>query len=304
MVAIEVKDLVKRFGPTIAVDGVSFEVKSGEFFGFLGPNGAGKTTTIHMLSTLLRPTSGSAKINGYDVATQALQVRWSIGLVFQETTLDKDLTVYENLLFTCYLHHMTGRKAEERIEETLKVMDLMDRRNDLVKKLSGGLKRRLDIARGILHRPKVLFLDEPTIGLDPQARIAIWAFIERLRAEEEMTVFLTTHYLDEAERCDRVGIIDYGKLIALGSPSALKRMIKGEVVQLKTTEDQKLQDEIKRRFGVATKRTEEGLFLEVESGEVFLPQLFQAFGSRILSVNINRPSLNDVFIHLTGRGIR
>lgn len=304
MVAIEVKDLVKRFGPVMAVNGVSFEVKSGEFFGFLGPNGAGKTTTIHMLCTLLRPTSGSATINGYDVVTQALQVRWSIGLVFQETTLDKDLTVYENLLFTGYLHHMTRREAEARIEETLKVMDLFDRRNDLVKKLSGGLKRRLDIARGILHRPKVLFLDEPTIGLDPQARIALWTFIEQLRAEEKMTIFLTTHYLDEAERCDRVGIIDYGKLIALGSPSELKRMIKGEVVQLRTTDDQKLQEEIKKRLGVATKRTEEGLFLEVESGEAFLPQLFQAFGRRILAVNINRPSLNDVFIHLTGRGIR
>lgn len=304
MVAIEAKDLVKRFGLATAVDGVSFEVKSGEFFGFLGPNGAGKTTTIHMLCTLLQPTSGSAKINGYDVVTHALEVRWSIGLVFQETTLDKDLTAYENLLFTCYLHHMKRREAEERIEEILKVMDLVDRRNDLVKKLSGGLKRRLDIARGILHRPKVLFLDEPTIGLDPQARIATWAFIDRLRTEEEMTIFLTTHYLDEAERCDRVGIIDYGKLIALGSPSELKKMIKGEVVQLRTTEDQELRDEIKRRFGVAIQRTEEGLFLEVESGEAFLPQLFQAFGDQILSVNINRPSLNDVFIHLTGRGIR
>ncbi|MBI3988344.1 MAG: ATP-binding cassette domain-containing protein [candidate division NC10 bacterium] len=302
--AIEANNLVKRFGTITAVDGVTFEVKSGEFFGFLGPNGAGKTTTIHMLCTLLKPTSGSARIKGYDCTREARDVRNAIGLVFQETTLDKDLTVYENLLLTCYLYNLKRREAQGRIGEIMKVLEIADRRGDLVKTLSGGLKRRVDIARGILHHPRVLFLDEPTIGLDPQARIAIWDMIDRLREQQHMTVFLTTHYLDEAERCDRVAIIDHGKIIALGSPEELKRTIRGEVIHLKTTDDPGVEEEIRKQFETVTKRTQEGLFLEVDSAETFLPPLLRSLGGKILAINITRPSLNDVFIHLTGRAIR
>jgi len=304
VLAIEAKGLVKRFGVTTAVDGVTFEVKAGEFFGFLGPNGAGKTTTIHMLCTLLKPTSGSARVNGYDCATEARHVRNAIGLVFQETTLDKDLTVQENLLLTCYLYNMKRHEARERIGAILKVLELTDRRDALVKTLSGGLKRRVDLARGLLHRPKILFLDEPTLGLDPQARVTIWDLIDRLREQEHMTIFLTTHYLDEAERCDRVAIIDHGRISALGSPETLKRTIKGEVIHLKTTDDPRVEDEIRRQFAVVTKRTQDGLLLEIDSAETLLPRLLSSFGGKILSINITRPSLNEVFIHLTGRAIR
>ncbi|MBI3666589.1 MAG: ATP-binding cassette domain-containing protein [Acidobacteria bacterium] len=240
--AIEAVELVKQFGSLTAVGGVSFAVQPGELFGLLGPNGSGKTTTIHMLCTLLRPTTGTARVNSCDVVAQPLQVRRAIGLVFQETTLDRDLTAYENLLFTAYLHHIPRADAQERILELLKVMELADRRNELVRKLSGGLKRRLDIAQGVLHRPKILFLDEPTIGLDPRSRAAVWGFIGRLR-QGGMTILHTTHYLEEAERSDRVGIIDRGKLIALGPPVELKKAS-------------------------------------------------------------NRPSLNEVFLHLTGRKIQ
>ncbi len=301
MTAIEVKDLVKKYDSITAVNGISLEVKSGEFFGFLGPNGAGKTTTIHILCTLLKPTSGSAKVNGYDCVTQALQVRSSIGLVFQETTLDRELSVYENLLFNCYLYNLKKKVAEARIDEILEVSGLKDRKHHSIMKLSGGMRRNLDIARGILHRPKILFLDEPTIGLDPQARIHIWDFINKLRKQEAMTVFLTTHYMEEAEKCDRIGIIDHGRLIALGTPAELKRMIKGDVIHLRTTRDLEIEQMIQKQFQLSTKRTPEGIFLEVDSGEAFIPLLFKTFGDQIQAININRPSLNDVFLHLTGR---
>lgn len=304
MMAIEAHDLVKRYGSITAVDDVSFQVPSGEFFGFLGPNGAGKTTTIHILCTLLKPTSGRVSVSGYDCMTEAQKVRRSIGLVFQETTLDKDLTTYENLLFSCYLHGMKKRVAEERIGELLELFGLTHRRDELVKRLSGGMKRVLDIARGILHRPKILFLDEPTIGLDPQARLRICDFLDELRQREETTLFLTTHYMEEAEGCDRVAIIDHGKIIALGQPNELKQMIKGEVIQIRTTDNAHLEEEIGRMFKLPVTRTDEGIFFAVESGETVLPLLYKHFGERIISTNINRPSLNDVFLHLTGREIR
>ena len=304
MMAIEVHDLVKRYGPIVAVDGVNFQVSSGEFFGFLGPNGAGKTTTIHMLCTLLKPTSGRISVGGYDCVAEALEVRRSIGLVFQETTLDKDLTSYENLLFSCYLHGMKRRVAEERIGKLLELFGLTDRRAELVKRLSGGMKRVLDIARGILHRPKILFLDEPTIGLDPQARLRIWDFLNELRQREGTTVFLTTHYIEEAEGCDRVAIIDHGKIIALGRPDELKQTIAGEVIQIRTTNDAHFEEEIGRMLKLPVRRTEEGIFFAIQSGETVLPLLYKHFGEQIISTNINRTSLNEVFLQLTGREIR
>jgi ABC-2 type transport system ATP-binding protein len=304
MMAIEVHDLVKHYDSIVAVDGISFQVSPGEFFGFLGPNGAGKTTTIHMLCTLLKPTAGRISIHGFDSVSQALQVRRSIGLVFQETTLDKDLTAHENLSFSCHLQGMNRSVAEARINELLDVFGLSDRRHELVKQLSGGMKRTLDIARGILHRPQILFLDEPTVGLDPQARLRIWNLLNELRRQEGMTLFLTTHYIEEAESCDRVAIMDRGKIIALGEPGELKQTIRGDVIQVRAVNADHLEKDIQRVLQLPATRTKEGIILTTESGETVLSLLYKHFGDRIISANINRPSLQDVFLHLTGRGIQ
>ena len=304
MAIIKVEDLVKRYNGTEAVRGVSFEVMEGETFSFLGPNGAGKTTTINILCTLLGYDSGTATVNGYDCRRDAHKVRSSIGLVFQEVTLDNELTAYENLKFHCYMYNMEKRLSEERIEEILHVVGLFERRDDLVKKFSGGMKRRLEIARGLLHRPKVLFLDEPTLGLDPQTRSHVWEFIRKLKKSEGNTVFMTTHYMDEAEVSDRIAIIDRGQIIAFGSPDELKRGLKGDTIYLKTADDAKASSEIEAKFGLKPKRIEGGLALMVESGEKFIPRLFERLETGIVSVNLKRPSLEDVFINLTGREIR
>lgn len=301
MPAIVTENLVKRFGDLTAVDGLTIEIRPGELFAFLGPNGAGKTTTIHMLCTLLRPTAGSARVAGHDCVKEAWAVRRAIGLVFQESTLDKDLTAYENLWFACYLQNLTSRVATERIAEILRLFELTDRKDHMTKHLSGGLRRRLDIARGVLHRPRILFLDEPTIGLDPQARRQIWQFLDTLRRQEETTLFVTTHYLEEAETCDRVGIIDHGRLIALGTPGELKRVFKGDVVQVRSERAEELARAIREEFQLSPQVTDRGLLLEVTDGEAFLPQLIRSFGDQIAGINIQRPSLNEVFLHLTGR---
>jgi len=299
--AIVTENLVKRFGDFTAVDGLTIEVRPGELFAFLGPNGAGKTTTIHMLCTLLRPTAGSARVAGHDCVKEAWAVRRAIGLVFQESTLDKDLTAYENLWFACCLQNLTSRVATERITEILRLFELTDRKDHMTKHLSGGLRRRLDIARGILHRPRILFLDEPTIGLDPQARRQIWQFLDTLRRQEETTLFVTTHYLEEAETCDRVGIIDHGRLIALDTPEELKQVFKGDVVQIRSDRLNELARAIREVFQLSPQVTDRGLLLEVTDGEAFLPQLIRSFGDQIAGINIQRPSLNEVFLHLTGR---
>src|SRR3990172_6284064 len=219
---IQVDRLVKRYGSFTAVDGVSFEVRAGEVFGFLGPNGAGKTTTISVLCTLLRPTEGRVLVNGFDAVRQSDDVRRSIGLIFQDPSLDVELTAQENLDFHAFVYNVPSRESRARQEELLKMVELWERRNSLVKTLSGGMKRRLEIARGLLHRPKVLFLDEPTLGLDPQTRRHIWQYILGLREKEGITIFLTTHYMDEAEHSDRIAIIDRGKVVALDTPEQLK----------------------------------------------------------------------------------
>jgi ABC-2 type transport system ATP-binding protein len=304
MPAIATENLSKRFGEVMAVDGLTIEVHPGELFAFLGPNGAGKTTTIHMLCTLLRPTTGSARVAGHDCVKEAWAVRRAIGLVFQESTLDKDLTVEENLWFTCRLYDLPSRLAAARIAEILDLVGLNDRKDQLTKQLSGGLRRRLDIARGILHRPRVVFLDEPTVGLDPQARRQMWEFLERLRQREETTLFMTTHYMEEAETCDRVGIIDHGRLIALGTPGDLKRVFKGDVVQVRSDHLDELARAIRERFHLTPQVTDRGLLLEVMDGEAFLPLLLRGFGDRITGIHIQRPSLNEVFLHLTGREFR
>jgi ABC-2 type transport system ATP-binding protein len=242
-VIVEVKELVKNFGNLAAVDKVSFDVNRGEIFGFLGPNGAGKTTTISMLCTLLRPTAGTALVNGFDVIEQKNEVRESIGLVFQDPSLDDRLTARENLEFHAVVYHVPRSVREERIKEVLDMVSLWDRAEDWVETFSGGMKRRLEIARGLLHYPKVLFLDEPTIGLDPQTRNYIWEYIEDLKKREGITIFLTTHYMEEAEHCDRIGIIDLGKIIALDSPENLKSRVGGDIIKLKTADDDEAREE-------------------------------------------------------------
>ena len=220
---VEVEHLVKRYNGTVAVNDLSLAVEPGELFGFLGPNGAGKTTTISILCTLLAPTSGAARVAGFDCVRQSREVRRQIGIIFQEPSLDERLTAWENLLFHAMIYHLPVRTRKARIDEALAMVDLADRRDTIVKRFSGGMKRRLEIARGLLHQPQVLFLDEPTIGLDPQTRRRMWEFIEQLRADTQITLFLTTHYMEEAEVCDRIAIIDHGRLVALGSPDQLKQ---------------------------------------------------------------------------------
>ncbi len=283
---------------------MTFDVREGETFGFLGPNGAGKTTTISILCTLLGFDSGIAMVNRYDCRTEPQKVRSSIGLVFQEFTLDNELTAYENLKFHCYLYGMDRSLTERRIEEALDVVNLSGRKLDLVRKFSGGMKRRLEIARGLLHRPRVLFLDEPTLGLDPQTRSNVWEFIMKLKKAAGSTLFMTTHYMEEAEVCDRIAIMDNGRIIACDRPDELKRSIKGDTVYIKTVDDASASREIEEKFLLKPKMIEAGLSVNVEAGEKFVPQLFAGMKTEIKSVNLKKPSLEDVFLNLTGREIR
>ena len=236
MFIIETKNLAKKYTDLTAVDRINLKVKEGEIFGLLGPNGAGKTTTLLMLATLLRPTGGTALVNGYDIVKQSHQVRKSIGIVFQEPSSDDLLTGYENLRLHALMYGVDRSIREKRIEEVLKLVDLTERKDDQVKKYSGGMRRRMEIARGLLHHPKVLFLDEPTLGLDPTAREQAWEYIERLVKSEKITVIITTHYMDEADKlCDRIAIIDFGKVVALDSPNNLKRKMGGDIIRLKAS---------------------------------------------------------------------
>ena len=301
---IEVKRLVRKFGDLIAVKGISFTVREGEIFGFVGPNGAGKTTTINMLCTLLRPTSGQATVNGYDVVREQAAVRRSIGLVFQEPSLDDRLTAEENLDFHATLYNVPRKVKKRRMEEVLKLVELYDRRSDLVRTFSGGMKRRLEIARGLMHYPKVLFLDEPTLGLDPQTRSRIWEYISELREREGITVFMTTHYMDEAEHADRIAIIDYGKIVALDTPENLKRMVGGDIISVKVKDNDSTARRIEERYRVKVRNTKDGLYFEVPNGEAFIPRFVMDFKSEILAVSLRRPTLDDVFLKLTGRQIR
>ena len=304
MTIIAVNNLTRTFKSLTAVENVSFSVEEGEVFGFLGPNGAGKTTTINVLCTLLAPTSGNASIAGFDCRAQPDQVRSSIGLIFQDTTLDTGLTAYENLKFHAYLYNLDRKLAEKRIDEMLEVVELAARKRDLIKNFSGGMKRRLEIARGLLHYPRVLFLDEPTLGLDPQTRNTIWEFINTLRQREKITVFMTTHYMEEAENCGRIAIIDHGRIIAEGTPAKLKELVRGDIVRISTDDDPKAIAEIKSAFDINAWDENGGLFLETERGEEFIPKLIHSLSMRTRSVSLEKPTLNDVFLKLTGRTIR
>ena len=299
---IEVQQLVRKFGDFTAVDGIDFAVEEGEFFGFLGPNGAGKTTTINILATLLKPTAGRAWLAGFDILTQPNQVRQSIGMVFQDASLDERLTAEENLQFHAMLYHVPRRIRAERMDQVLEIVGLTDRRHSVVRTFSGGMKRRLEIARGLLHHPKVLFLDEPTAGLDPQTRNAIWDHIRRLRDQIGITVFMTTHYLDEAENCSRIAIIDHGKIQALDSPAALKRRVGGDVIIV--AGDPSLQKDLADRYGVEVLKVDGTFHFQVSAGAEFVPGVVMDFKDRVKSIQVKQPSLDDVFLQLTGRAIR
>lgn len=301
---IQVKNLTKKFGDFTAVDNVSFSVSGGSIFGFLGPNGAGKSTTINMLSTILTPTEGEALINKFNIQSQKDEVRKSIGIVFQDPSLDDQLTAEENLRFHARLYGVPGSAYEEREKEVLQLVDLWDRKNELIKNFSGGMKRRLEIARGLIHYPAVLFLDEPTLGLDPQTRAHLWDYILKLKREKGMTIFMTTHYMNEAEYCDQIAIIDHGKIVALDAPMNLKKQVGGDIIRMSSEQKNDLKAELERRYRQEIKDENGALQIEVADGEKFLPRLFNELDTKVDSIELRKPTLDDVFLKMTGRAIR
>lgn len=301
--AVEASNLVKRYGDVEAVKGVSFDVGRGEIFALLGPNGAGKSTTIKMLCTLALPSGGTARVSGFDVRRQPKAVRRRIGLVFQEQTLDEQLTAEENLRFHAVLYRVPRDEVDARIDRVLRLVALEGRRKDLVSTFSGGMARRLEIARGMLHTPAVLFLDEPTVGLDPQTRALMWDDVTRLRKEEGVTILLTTHYMDEAEYADRIAIIDHGQIVALDSPDALKRKVGQDTVEL-TTADNALAVSRLAAAGYRCQEGEEAVVVFTTDGESQVARLIEIARVPVSNVHVHRPTLDDVFLHFTGRQIR
>jgi ABC-2 type transport system ATP-binding protein len=297
--AIEVAGLGRDYGRVRAVDSIDLDVRPGEFFGFLGPNGAGKTTTIRMLTTLLKPTRGNVRIAGIDIEEDPLAVRAQIGVVFQETTLDLDLTADENLRFCTRLYGLSRKEGKVRIDEALNLFGLEDRRKVRVRSFSGGMRRALDLARGILHRPKILFLDEPTLGLDPGQRRRIWGFLQQLSAEHGTTLFLTTHYLEEADPCDRVSIVDHGSIVASGVPAELKRGLGRERIDVKTDRPEDFVARVRELTGVEPHPAPYGLSLFVDSSEALMPKLYPLTKEGV-ELGLTHPTLEDVFVDLTG----
>ena len=301
--AIETKDLTRRFNDLTAVDSLNLKIKEGEIFGLLGPNGAGKTTLISMLCTILRPSSGTASVNGFDIIKQPAEVRKSIGIVFQDQSLDDRLTGKENLEMHARLYAVKKNQREKRINEVLELVELKDRANKFVKTYSGGMRRRLEIARGLIHYPRVLFLDEPTLGLDPQTREHVWSYIKELAKREKMTIVMTTHYMEEADLlCNRIAIIDHGKVIALNTSSALKRKIGGDSIILKVDNIEKSKEVFDNYKEIDGK-----LMLFVKNAERDIKKIFEKARKNkieIMEASIRRPTLNDVFLKMTGREIR
>jgi ABC-2 type transport system ATP-binding protein len=302
--AIEVRGLVKNYEEVRAVRGVEFEVATGEVFGFLGPNGAGKTTTINMLCTLVTPTAGSAKVAGHDVVSERDDVRRNIGLVFQDPTLDGYLTAEQNLRLHAELYGVESSLVKPRMEQVMTMVGLWDRKDSVVGTFSGGMRRRLEIARGLMHSPRVLFLDEPTIGLDPQTRRSIWEYIGELKEREEITIFMTTHYMDEAEWCDRIAIMDHGEIVALEAPDTLKAGVGTDRIAIQTDDDAAAIAALADRFGIEARMSEGAVTFGVPEGEQFVPRLFAELGIPIKSVHVSRPTLDDVFMSYTGSTIR
>jgi len=310
MTAIEVRNLTKNFEGFMAVDNITFKIKRGELFGLLGPNGAGKTTTINMLSTLLTPSSGHAKIAGYDIIKERDEVRRNIGIVFQEPALDNKLTGKENLEFHAMMYGMNKKEREKRIVEILELVELRDKANVLVENYSGGMKRRLEIARGLVHKPKILFLDEPTLGLDAQTRRHIWNYIKKLNRDGGITIILTTHYMEEADYlCDRIAIIDHGKIIAIDTPTKLKDSLGGDIItfEIEGDDEEFVKSINKLRFVKSVKKHDSKLTVAVKQGEKRIPKLINIAQKKrvdIKSVSLHKPSLEDVFLHFTGNTIR
>ncbi|HWF35282.1 MAG TPA: ATP-binding cassette domain-containing protein [Solirubrobacteraceae bacterium] len=302
--AIVVRGLEKSFGEVKAVRGVDFEVETGEVFGFLGPNGAGKTTTINMCCTLVRPSGGTASVAGHDVVRERDDVRRNIGLVFQETTLDGYLTAEQNLRLHAELYGVQSSLVAARMQQVMEMVGLWERKDSPVRTFSGGMKRRLEIARGLMHSPRVLFLDEPTIGLDPQTRRSIWSYIRTLKESEEITIFMTTHYMDEAEWCDRIAIMDQGVIVALDSPEALKAQVGADRIRIETEDDAAAIASLRERFGIEAGISEGAVTFRIPSGEEFVPRLFAELGVPIRAVSVSRPTLDDVFMTYTGSSIR
>ncbi len=299
--AVHVRGLEKAYGEVRAVNGIDLDVAEGEMFGFLGPNGAGKTTAIKILCTLADATGGTARVAGWDVRTQRAEVRRRIGVVFQEPTVDSHLTAEQNLRFHGELYGIPRRVLRERIDNVLEMVGLADRRHDQLLKYSGGMRRRLEIARGLLHAPQVLFLDEPTIGLDPQTRTLIWEYIAKLRAAQEITIFVTTHYMDEAEHCDRIAIMNRGEIVVTDTPDALKSSIGADRVSIRTDDDTEAIRQLREVFGLDAALHDGMVTFSVAAGAEFVPRLFTGLGSVIDTVTVQRPSLDDVFMAYTGR---
>jgi ABC-2 type transport system ATP-binding protein len=307
--ALELNQLTKLFGSLVAVDKLDLTVDSGEIFGLLGPNGAGKTTTLSMLCTILKPTSGTAKVNGFDIVKEANKVRKSIGIVFQDPSIDDRLTGRENLYMHANLYGVPASEQKNRINHILKLIELEDRADDLLRTYSGGMRRRLELGRGLIHYPKVLFLDEPTVGLDPQTRDHIWTYIKELKKAHDITVILTTHYMDEADRLsDRIGIIDHGKLIALDTPSKLKDTLEGDVITVKTKGLKALAKLVIEQLSLPkTQVVDDALEITVHQGKMVMPQIVGLAAQNkifIDSISLREPNLEDVFLHYTGRMIR
>jgi ABC-2 type transport system ATP-binding protein len=309
---ISIKNLVKTYDSLTAIDNVNLDIYDNEVFGLLGPNGAGKTTLIHILATLIKPTSGSASVNGYDIVKESSKVRSSIGIVFQAPSSDDMLTGYENLKLHSLLYAVPIHVREKRINDVLELVGLTDRKNHQVKKYSGGMRRRLEIARGLLHKPKVIFLDEPTLGLDPNSREIMWKYIDRLVKDEKVTLILTTHYMEEADfLCNRIGIIDKGKIIALDSPSRLKESLGGEIIkiELKNKEERMkaLVESILKPYDfvhkVEVNDEENVVIVYVDDASRNLPTILKAIDNNVKSVDFRSPTLNDVFLKYTGRHI-
>ena len=306
---IEAFKLTKTFNGLTAVDQLDINVESGEIFALLGPNGAGKTTTISMLCTILKPTSGTAKVNGFDIVKESTQVRKSIGIVFQDPSIDDRLTGRENLFMHANLYGVPAGEQKNRIDRVLKLVELEDRADDLMRTYSGGMRRRLELARGLIHYPKVLFLDEPTIGLDPQTRDHVWKYIRELKETHEITVVLTTHYMDEADRLsDRIAIMDYGKIIALDTPSKLKETLEGDVVIIKASNPDDIVSLVTQKMGLTHTHVANGTVeVTVKNGKSMLPRIVDTATQNkifIESISLREPNLEDVFLHYTGRTIR
>lgn len=297
---ISVRDLVHRYQDRTALNGISFEVHPAELFGLLGPNGSGKTTLFRILSTLMVPSAGTAQVVGLDVVREPATLRRHIGVVFQAQSVDLKLTAYENLWHQGHLYGLRGPALKRRIEEILTRVGLLDRARDRVETFSGGMQRRIELAKGLLHHPEVLLLDEPTTGLDPGARRDLWQYLQILRDQEHVSVIVTTHLMEEAERCDRLAILNEGKLVALGTPTELTREIGGDVVLLEARDPEKLAERIRNMFHVDASAMGAHVRLEIENGHRFVPDVVEAFPGEIQALSVSKPTLEDVFIHRTG----